>query len=137
MRSSTRRAWATNCSPHGKDVSIIRKSHLGTIELTEVIIGNQSRKHALARACVWTLRWEIIVIYIPKLCYAALNISQVYLIQNAVTYVQGDESINKGYGLIGAFAVVYTGFAVSPGGRLPLSRPVLGHSQVLLLTTGR
>ncbi|KAG6365767.1 hypothetical protein INS49_007378 [Diaporthe citri] len=57
---------------------------------------NQSKKHALARACVWALRWEILVIYVPKLCYAALNISQVYLIQNAVTYVQGAEPINKG-----------------------------------------
>lgn len=77
--------------------------------------GDQSRKHALAGACVWSLRWEILVIYVPKLCYAALNISQVYLIQNAVTYVQGSESVNKGYGLVGAFAIVYTGFAVSIG----------------------
>lgn len=64
---------------------------------------------------MWSLRWEILVIYIPKLCYAALSISQVYLIQNAVTYVQGAEPINKGYGLIGAFAIVYTGFAVRYG----------------------
>ncbi|KAI7788103.1 hypothetical protein LA080_013410 [Diaporthe eres] len=76
---------------------------------------NKSRKHALARACVWALRWEILVIYVPKLCYAALSISQVYLIQNAVTYVQGAEPINKGYGLIGAFAIVYTGFAIMMG----------------------
>lgn len=79
---------------------------------TEVVIGNQSGKHALARACVWGLRWEILAIYVPKLCYAALSISQVYLIQNAVTYVRGAESVNKGYGLIGAFAIVYTGLAV-------------------------
>lgn len=61
---------------------------------------------------MWSLRWEILGIYVPKLCYAALSVSQVYLIQNAVTYVQGAESVNKGYGLIGAFALVYTGFAV-------------------------
>lgn len=81
-----------------------------------MITGDQRKKHALARVCVWTLRWEILVIYVPKLCYAALSISQVYLIQNAVTYVQGAEPINKGYGLIGGFAIVYTGLAVRYGG---------------------
>lgn len=76
------------------------------------------------------------MIYVPKLCYAALNISQVYLIQNAVTYVQGTEPINKGYGLIGAFAIVYTGFAVRRGGRSPIETCAKGK-YVMVLTTDR
>ncbi|ROW02989.1 hypothetical protein VMCG_05737 [Cytospora schulzeri] len=75
----------------------------------------KTRKHALACACVWSLRWEVIAIYVPKLCYAALSISQVYLIQDAVRYVQGTESTSTGYGLIGAFAFVYIGLAIMMG----------------------
>ena len=56
------------------------------------------------------------MIFIPRFCYVALSISQVYLIQAAVGYVQGSDksgSISNGYGLIGAFAFVYIGLAVS------------------------
>ena len=52
------------------------------------------------------------MIYIPKLCYAALSVSQVFLIQHAVKFVQGSQSKSAGYGLIGAFALVYIGLAV-------------------------
>jgi len=65
---------------------------------------------------VWSLRWEILTIYIPRFCYVALSISQTYLIQNTVEYVQGSDdpgSVSTGYGLIGAFAFVYIGLAVS------------------------
>jgi hypothetical protein len=58
------------------------------------------------------------MIYIPKLCYAALSVSQVYLIQDAVEFFQGSQSKNAGYGLLGAFALVYVGLAVSFDGIL-------------------
>lgn len=77
--------------------------------------GNQKRKHALALACVWSLRWEIAMTYFPRLCYAALNISQVYLIQDAVRFVEGTQPNSTGYGLVGATAIIYTGLAVSIG----------------------
>ncbi|KAK7745878.1 hypothetical protein SLS53_002596 [Cytospora paraplurivora] len=76
---------------------------------------NQKRKNALAWACVWSLRWEVLATYIPKFCYAALSVSQVYLIQEAVSYVQGTESINTGYGLVAAFGLVYIGLAIMMG----------------------
>jgi ATP-binding cassette subfamily C (CFTR/MRP) protein 1 len=52
---------------------------------------------------------------VPKFCYVALSLSQTYLIQSAVDYVQDADSTdsNPGYGLIGAFALVYIGLAVS------------------------
>lgn len=49
----------------------------------------------------------------PRLMYAALTISQVYLIQNAVAFVEGIEPTSTGYSLIGGFAFVYIGLAVS------------------------
>lgn len=54
------------------------------------------------------------MIYVPRVIYAALTISQVYLIQNAVAFVEGNEPTSTGYGLLGGFAFVYIGLAVSP-----------------------
>lgn len=56
-------------------------------------------------------------VFIPKFCYVALNLSQVYLNQSAVKYIEGANTMdwNNGYGLIAAFALVYIGLAV----RLP------------------
>ena len=82
------------------------------------VVGNQKRKHGLVYACVLSLRGDILMIFIPRFCYVALSISQAYLIQDAVRYVQETDipgSINTGYGLIGAFAFVYIGLAVSCG----------------------
>ena len=65
-----------------------------------------------------SLRWEILIIFIPRFLYVGLSISQAYLIQDAVRFVQGSDkpgSISTGYGLIGAFAFVYIGLAVGFG----------------------
>ena len=61
-------------------------------------------------------RWEIVVIAFPKLAYVALSLSQPFLIQEAVGFVQNagtGKDQNIGYGLIGGFALVYIGLAVS------------------------
>ncbi|KAI1865044.1 uncharacterized protein JN550_008590 [Neoarthrinium moseri] len=95
---------------------------------------DQRKKYALARACVWSLRWEVFVIYIPKICYAALSIAQVYLIQNAVTFVQGSVSASTGYGLIGGFALVYIGLAVMMGWASHLSYRLMTMMRAQLTT---
>ncbi|KAK7953218.1 multidrug resistance-associated [Apiospora saccharicola] len=78
---------------------------------------NQKRKHALVLACVWSLRWEILLTLVPKFLVVALMISQTFLIQDAVQYIQGDVrgGDNNGYGLIGAFGLVYISFAFTQG----------------------
>ncbi|KAI0115560.1 P-loop containing nucleoside triphosphate hydrolase protein [Nemania sp. FL0031] len=79
---------------------------------------NQKRRHGLALAAVLTFRWEVLLVAFPKLAYVALSLSQPFLIQEAVSYVQSAESEAKGsigYGLIGGFALVYTGLAISMG----------------------
>ncbi|KAI1128647.1 P-loop containing nucleoside triphosphate hydrolase protein [Nemania abortiva] len=78
---------------------------------------NQKRRHALALAAMLTFRWEVLLITFPKLAYVALSLSQPFLIQEAVSYVQTAESGDNdvGYGLIGGFALVYTGLAVTMG----------------------
>ncbi|KAK8062961.1 P-loop containing nucleoside triphosphate hydrolase protein [Apiospora hydei] len=78
---------------------------------------NRKRKHALVLACVWSLRWEILLTLVPKFLVVGLMVSQTFLIQDAVHYIQGDpnDGDNNGYGLIGAFAFVYIGFAFTTG----------------------
>lgn len=72
----------------------------------------------MAWACVSSLRWEVLAILVPRLLYTALTISQVYLIKDAVAFVQGAGQDNKGYGLIGGFALVYVGLAVSDASKI-------------------
>ncbi|ORY71658.1 multidrug resistance-related protein [Pseudomassariella vexata] len=78
---------------------------------------NQKRKHSLAYACLWSLRWEVLVIAVPKFCYVGLSLTQPYLIQDVIAFVQTaeTESENTGYGLIGAFGFVYLGLAIMTG----------------------
>ncbi|KAK8096968.1 P-loop containing nucleoside triphosphate hydrolase protein [Apiospora kogelbergensis] len=78
---------------------------------------NQKGKHALALACIWSLRWEILMTLIPKFLGVGLMISQTFLIQDAVHYIQSDPSDgnNDGYGLIGAFGLVYISLAITTG----------------------
>ncbi|KAI0906085.1 P-loop containing nucleoside triphosphate hydrolase protein [Ustulina deusta] len=79
---------------------------------------NQEKRHALALATVLTFRWEALLIVFPKLAYVALSLSQPFLIQEAVSFVQNTEAENNndvGYGLIGGFALVYTGLAITMG----------------------
>lgn len=83
-------------------------------------LGNQKRRHALAYACIWSLRWDIAAIVVPKFCSVGFSISQAYIVKSAVEFVNatGNESAspNHGYGLIGAFGLVYFGLAVSYAG---------------------
>ncbi|KAI0423684.1 P-loop containing nucleoside triphosphate hydrolase protein [Xylaria sp. FL1042] len=79
---------------------------------------NQKRKHALALATVLTFQWEVLLIVFPKLAYVALSLSQPFLIQEAVSFVQNTQTNNNndvGYGLIGGFALVYIGLAITMG----------------------
>lgn len=79
---------------------------------------NQKKRHALALAAVLTFRWEVLLIAFPKLAYVAFSLSQPFLIQEAVSLVQNadaGDSDNVGYGLIGGFALVYTGLAITMG----------------------
>lgn len=84
--------------------------------------GNQKNTHALALASLSGLRWEVLGIFFPKLCYISLSLCQPFLIQKAVTFVQAagsSGSNDTGYGLIGAFSLVFTGLAVSKADNCP------------------
>ncbi|KAI1176082.1 P-loop containing nucleoside triphosphate hydrolase protein [Nemania sp. FL0916] len=94
------------------DSEVLAKSLSATWDIC-----NQKKRYALAIATVWTFQWEVFLIAFPKLAYVALSLSQPFLIQEAVSFVQNSEPRDKnvGYGLIGGFALVYTGLAITMG----------------------
>nr|WOF01069.1 canalicular multispecific organic anion transporter 1 [Corynespora cassiicola] len=80
----------------------------------EKVVGKKS----LLMATLGRLKWPILAVVPPRLCFTAFNFCQPFLINRAVTYSQqadGPQVRNVGYGLIGAYVIVYVGIAVSTG----------------------
>ncbi|CZT49492.1 related to multidrug resistance-associated protein [Rhynchosporium secalis] len=79
---------------------------------------DQTNKNALMRQVLIGFRGNILSIVFPRLCLVGLSVAQPFLINEAINFVQatdGDENINNGYGLIGAYTFVYVGSAVMTG----------------------
>lgn len=63
---------------------------------------------------------------IPRLCMMAFVYAQPFLIKQAISlalFPKTQEYDNWGYGLIGAFVIVYGGLAVRLSSRLPQTLP--------------
>lgn len=62
------------------------------------------------------LKWPILAVIPPRLCLIGFNFCQPFLINLAVTFSQQgvtDQTNKIGYGLIGAYVLVFVGIAVS------------------------
>ncbi|KAF2276608.1 uncharacterized protein EI97DRAFT_377023 [Westerdykella ornata] len=79
-----------------------------------------------ANALLWVtlrrLKWSILAVIPPRLCLIAFNFCQPFLIDRAIRYSDQAEldpsapqTANIGYGLIGAYVLVYVGIAISTG----------------------
>lgn len=75
---------------------------------------NQNRKNALMLAIVKCLRWEIIGIAVPRLAVIGFSVAQPFIVGRVVDVLQETDSfsLDMGYGLIGATAIVFIGIAV-------------------------
>jgi hypothetical protein len=63
------------------------------------------------------LKWPILYPIFPRLILIAFTFCQPPLVSRLLTYLQEppeSQNANVGYGLIGAYGVVYFGMAVSP-----------------------
>lgn len=70
--------------------------------------------HALLFASIRYYKWPILAGIFPRLAQIGFFFAQPYLVGTFVTFVSTEiTSKHDGYGLIGAFALVYTGLAVS------------------------
>lgn len=80
---------------------------------------DQKRNYALLLAICKAFKREICAAVIPRLCLVGLSIAQPFMVGEAVTFLQHNDltvetSQNRGYGLLGAFALVFIMTAVSP-----------------------
>lgn len=76
---------------------------------------NQKKKHSLTTAVIKTFSPELSLALVPRLAYVGFSLSQPYLINSAISYITHHKTLpkNYGYGLIGAYALCYTGLAAS------------------------
>jgi hypothetical protein len=73
--------------------------------------------HTLFWTTLRTLKWPLLSAVAPRLSLTAFNFCQPFLLQRAIDLSQQPININStntGYGLIGAYFLVYTGIAVCP-----------------------
>lgn len=76
---------------------------------------NQKNKNALLFTVLKCLRWEIAGIALPRLAVMGLSVAQPFMVGKVVSILQKADSLslNMGYGLVGATAIVFIGIAVS------------------------
>ncbi|KAF4885361.1 ABC transporter atnG [Colletotrichum fructicola] len=75
---------------------------------------DQQRKNSLLRACIKSYFLSFLSPVIPRLCLSVFTFAQPFLINTTVSFVgQEKPDANFGKGLIGAWALVYLGIAVS------------------------
>ncbi|RLM01585.1 hypothetical protein CFD26_108938 [Aspergillus turcosus] len=81
-------------------------------------IADRDRKYGLFSALMRAFWLPIVSAGFPRLCLLGFTFAQPFLINQTVTFVSQsveEGTQNAGYGLIGAFALVYIGLAVSTG----------------------
>ncbi|KAJ0117931.1 multidrug resistance-like protein [Diaporthe amygdali] len=65
-------------------------------------------------SCIRTLKWPLMGAIFPRLLELAFTICQPLVLNQFLTFLEDPtESINHGYGLIGAYGLVYLGIALS------------------------
>ncbi|KAF4921761.1 ABC transporter atnG [Colletotrichum viniferum] len=75
---------------------------------------DQQSKNSLLRACIKSYFLSFLSPVIPRLCLSVFTFAQPFLINTTVSFVgQEKPDANFGKGLIGAWALVYLGIAVS------------------------
>ncbi|KAH6694276.1 P-loop containing nucleoside triphosphate hydrolase protein [Leptodontidium sp. MPI-SDFR-AT-0119] len=72
--------------------------------------------HALLRALAWTLRWPLAASIFPRICSIGFKFSQPFLIATLIDYLDSPfKQASVSNGLIGAYALAYSGVAISTG----------------------
>ncbi|KAF5565087.1 multidrug resistance [Fusarium phyllophilum] len=74
--------------------------------------------HALMLTVLRTLKWPTLSIIFPRLCFIGFTFCQPFLISATLAWAENDsesDDMNQGYGLIGAWFLVFMGLAVTSG----------------------
>jgi hypothetical protein len=103
-------------SPSGKVVSFHYLVHHCKTSLTLNHTVKSTKPNSLFSVTLNKLKWPILAVIPPRACLIAFNFCQPFLINRAIAFSQepnGAQTNNVGYGLIGAYIIVYIGIAVS------------------------
>lgn len=76
---------------------------------------DQEKVHSLTWVFLKFYKWPILAGVLPRACRIAFRFAQPFLVQRTINYMSesdGPNTRNIGYGLIGAYALVYIGIAV-------------------------
>ncbi|KAK2127563.1 P-loop containing nucleoside triphosphate hydrolase protein [Fusarium oxysporum II5] len=89
-------------------------------QLLQTAWAKASRKgnHALMLTVLRTLKWPTLSIIFPRLCFIGFTFCQPFLISATLEWAENDsdsDDMNQGYGLIGAWFLVFMGLAVTSG----------------------
>ncbi|KAK1544257.1 hypothetical protein CPAR01_04890 [Colletotrichum paranaense] len=73
-----------------------------------------SSKYRLIRTCIVTLRWQLLAVVLPRLFLLGFTICQPLILNRFLDFLQNpSETANYGYGLVGAYGLVYLGISIS------------------------
>ena len=93
----------------------LKSRYLETILQSAWIRVTRKTSNSLLITALRTLKWPLLSVIFPRLCLIGFNFAQPFLINNAIDFTNepiSDGSMNVGYGLIGAYLLVYCGIAV-------------------------
>ncbi|KAB8238859.1 putative ABC multidrug transporter [Aspergillus alliaceus] len=82
------------------------------------VMWNKRSKSSFLLVTFRTFQWELLSAVLPRACLAALNICQPLLLHKSLSFSIEPETsatTNIGYGLIGAYILVYLGMAITTG----------------------
>ncbi len=71
---------------------------------------------ALFKTTLGVQKWPLLAAIFPRLCLIGFSFAQPFLINRAILFANSPDTLenrNVGYGLVGAYFLVYIGIAVS------------------------
>lgn len=70
--------------------------------------------YQLVWACIKTLKWQLLAVVPVRLCLLGFTICQPLVLNRFLDFLQDpSEDVNHGYGLIGAYGLVYLGISIT------------------------
>ncbi|KAK4076517.1 hypothetical protein Purlil1_12630 [Purpureocillium lilacinum] len=77
-------------------------------------LGADSHKHRLVTSCLLALRWPLAAVIVPRLVQLAFTICQPLVLNRFLLFLDNETQLDRiGYGLVGAYGLVYIGIALS------------------------
>ena len=78
-------------------------------------LASRENPNSLLITVAGVLKWTILSAFLPRVALIGLKFSQPFMVGNLIVFVGGpkDQSNNTGWGLVGAYTIVYVGIAVS------------------------